>query len=173
MLLTVGCERTDGDLGAARGQHAQRDAGLAAEGTMAPAFEATAHSGQVVKSSQLRGKKVVLYFYPKDDTPGCTIEAREIRDEWAGFQEANTVVLGVSADDNESHVQFAEKHDLPFLLLPDSDHVIARAYGVPVRLGVTKRVTFVIDEEGRIAKTFDDVNPNGHATEVMKAVMEL
>ncbi len=142
-------------------------------GAKAPDFETVAHSGQRVKLSELRGKNVVLYFYPKDDTPGCTIEAREIRDEWPRFQQANTVVLGVSADDNESHVRFAEKHGLPFLLLPDPDHEIAEAYGVPVRLGVTKRVTFVIDATGRIAKTFDDVNPNGHAAEIMKTVTNL
>lgn len=168
----LGCERTDASV-AAEGRSAPRGSGLAVEGSEAPDFEAVAHSGQRVKLSELRGKNVVLYFYPKDDTPGCTIEAREIRDEWPRFQQANTVVLGVSADDNESHVRFAEKHGLPFLLLPDPEHEIAEAYGVPVRLGVTKRVTFVIDATGRVAKTFDDVNPNGHAGEIMKAVTDL
>src|SRR5690606_36001590 len=120
-----------------------------------------AHSGEVIQLSKMRGKKVVIYFYPKDDTPGCTIEAQELRDQHTALEGADTVVLGVSADDNESHAAFARKHDLPFALLPDPDHEIARAYGVPVRLGVTKRVTFVIDREGVVAKTFDDVNPNG------------
>jgi peroxiredoxin Q/BCP len=143
------------------------------EGSQAPDFEVTAHTGETLKLSELRGKKVVLYFYPKDDTPGCTIEAQELRDHHSALEKADTIVLGVSADDNASHGDFARKHQLPFLLLPDPDHTLARAYGVPVRLGFTKRVTFVIDREGKIAKTFDDVNPNGHAAEIMKVVAAL
>jgi thioredoxin-dependent peroxiredoxin len=168
--LQIGCERGEGPGNMKGEQGASARTALLTEGALAPEFVVTAHTGEEIRLSALRGKNVVLYFYPKDDTPGCTIEAQEIRDDWAQFQSANTVVLGVSADDNESHAQFARKHKLPFALLPDPDHEIARAYGVPVRLGFTKRVTYVIDRQGKIAKVFDDVNPNGHAAELAKVV---
>jgi peroxiredoxin Q/BCP len=143
---------------------------LVAEGSVAPPIEATAHTGEKVSLAALRGKPVVLYFYPKDDTSGCTKEACEIRDAWQKFKDAGAVVLGVSTDDNTSHVAFAEKYKLPFLLLPDTSSAIAKAYGVPVRLGMSKRVTFVIDREGKITKVFSDVNPVGHANEILAAL---
>lgn len=173
LLLFTACERSDSPQGAAEQPKAERSRPLARAGAPAPDFEVTAHSGDVVKLSSLRGRNVVLYFYPKDDTPGCTIEAQEIRDAWEAFQGTNTTVLGVSADDNDSHGRFARKHGLPFLLLPDPEHRIAQAYGVPIRLGVTKRVTFVIDGRGTIVRTFDDVNPNGHAEEILKVLASL
>jgi thioredoxin-dependent peroxiredoxin len=143
------------------------EGGLVTEGSMAPAIETTAHNGERVSLVAMRGKPVVLYFYPKDDTPGCTKEACSIRDAWHRFQAAGAVVLGVSTDDSKSHVAFAEKYHLPFLLLPDTDKKIAAAYGVPIRLGTAKRTTFVIDREGRIAKVFPEVNPAGHADEIL------
>jgi peroxiredoxin Q/BCP len=144
--------------------------GPLAEGTPAPSIETTAHSGEHVSLAALRGKPVVLYFYPKDDTSGCTKEACEIRDAWQKFQDAGAVVLGVSTDDNASHVAFAQKYKLPFLLLPDPGGAIAKAYGVPLRLGMAKRVTFIIDRQGKITKVFPDVNPAGHAAEILAAL---
>jgi peroxiredoxin Q/BCP len=148
-------------------------AGLAAEGSTAPAIETTAHNGQHVSLAALRGKPVVVYFYPKDDTPGCTKEACEIRDTWVKIKETGAVVLGVSTQDATSHVAFADKYKLPFLLLPDPDGVIAKAYGVPLRLGLAKRVTFIIDANGKIAKVFPDVTPTGHASEILMALTAL
>src|SRR5262249_5897772 len=127
---------------------------LLAEGASAPPIDTTAHTGEHVSLAALRGKPVVLYFYPTDDTSGCTTEACEIRDAWQQFQEAGAVVLGVSTDDNPSHVAFAQKYKLPFLLLPDQGGAIAKAYGVPLRMGLAKRVTFIIDRQGKIAKVF-------------------
>ncbi len=140
---------------------------LVAEGTRAPPFAAKTHDGREVSLASLAGKVVVLYFYPKDDTPGCTIEATEFRDTHADFETAKAVVVGVSTDGLESHESFARKYDLPFTLLPDPDAVIARAYGVPLKAGHAKRVTFVIDRRGVIAKVFSSVDPRGHAAEIL------
>lgn len=136
-------------------------------GVPAPDFETTAHTGEVVKLSALRGKAIVLYFYPKDGTPGCTVEAQAFKSEAGQFASANAVVLGVSSDDSASHRSFAEEHGLPFLLLPDTEHAIAGAYGVGTTLGMPHRVTFLIDSTGKIAKTYPNVSPNGHAAEVL------
>ncbi len=100
------------------------------EGKPAPDFELTSDSGETVKLSDFRGKPVVLYFYPKDDTPGCTRQACDIRDGWAAFQRAGAVVLGVSPDKEASHAKFKAKYDLPFTLLADPDHSVSEAYGV-------------------------------------------
>jgi len=152
---------------------AAQPSGLLGVGATAPNIEAVAHTGESVKLAELRGRPVVVYFYPKDDTPGCTVEAQGIRDEWEALKQSRAVVLGVSTDDNDSHKAFAEKHSLPFPLLPDTDHTIARAFGVPVRLGFAKRVTFVIDEQGKIAKVFPEVSPKEHAQEVLAALRSL
>src|SRR5215471_21722919 len=109
-----------------------------AVGDRAPDFTMPTDGNGTVSLSSLRGKPIVLYFYPKDDTSGCTKEACEIRDAWQKFKDAGAVVLGVSTDDSASHVAFADKYKLPFLLLPDTSGVIAKAYGVPVRLGMAK-----------------------------------
>jgi peroxiredoxin Q/BCP len=166
-LLAFACAKGSGAGEASKGE------GLVAEGARAPSFEATAHTGEKVSLAALRGKPVVLYFYPKDDTPGCTKEACEIRDAYKDFQATGAVVLGVSTQDNTSHGAFAAKHQLPFLLLPDNDEVIAKAYGVPVRLGIAKRVTFVIDRQGTVAKVFSDVTPAGHAAEILAVLRGL
>ena len=146
------------------------------EGDAAPDFEARDAEGNSVKLSSLRGRKVVLYFYPKDDTPGCTKEACSFRDGFAEFKRRGIEVLGVSTDDEKSHRKFAEKYSLPFTLLADTDHRVADLYGVYGEkqfmgrryMGV-QRKTFLIDEEGRLRKVFDKVKVDEHADEVLKA----
>jgi peroxiredoxin Q/BCP len=115
----------------------------------------------------------VVYFYPKDDTPGCTVEAQEIRDLWSELQNTSAVVIGVSADDADSHKKFAEKHALPFLLVPDTDHRFTEAFGVPLKNGRASRVSFVIDKNGKVAKVFPEVNPRGHGRELLEAIRAL
>jgi peroxiredoxin Q/BCP len=147
--------------------------GLAVEGSPAPLIESTAHDGTHVSMAALKGKPVVVYFYPKDDTPGCTKEAGEIRDLYEKIQQTGAVVLGVSTDDNASHAAFATKYNLPFMLLPDKDGAIAKAFGVPLRVGTAKRVTFVIDRAGKISKVFPEVNPTGHGAEILAVLSSL
>jgi len=144
------------------------------EGKPAPDFELTSDSGEQVRLSSLRGKPVVLYFYPRDDTPGCASQACGIRDAWGEFEQRGAVVLGVSPDDEASHVQFKEKYGLPFPLLADADHRIADEYGVWVekqRFGKTymgvERSTFVIDADGNVAKVMRRVRPDSHADDVL------
>jgi thioredoxin-dependent peroxiredoxin len=149
---------------------------LIKEGDLAPDFEARDAEGHTVKLSSLRGRKVVLYFYPKDDTPGCTKEACSFRDGFAEFGRRGIEVLGVSTDDERSHRKFAEKYSLPFKLLADTDHRVADLYGVYGEkqfmgrkyMGVARK-TFLIDEEGRLRKVFDKVKVDEHADEVLKA----
>jgi len=152
---------------------AESSTGLAVEGSPAPRIESTAHDGTHVSMDALKGKPVVVYFYPKDDTPGCTKEAGEIRDLYEKIQQTGAVVLGVSTDDNASHTAFANKYNLPFSLLPDKDAAIAKAFGVPLRMGTAKRVTFVIDRGGKIAKVFPEVNPTGHGAEILAVLSTL
>jgi peroxiredoxin Q/BCP len=144
------------------------------EGKPAPDFELATDSGKKVKLSSLRGKNVVLYFYPKDDTPGCTAQACAIRDSMADFEARNAVVLGVSPDDEGSHRKFKEKYSLPFTLLADPGHEVAEEYGVWVEKrndGKTykgiERSTFVIDPEGKVKKVLRRVDPQTHADEVL------
>ena len=146
------------------------------EGDAAPDFEARDAEGNTVKLSDLRGQKVALYFYPKDDTPGCTKQACSLRDGYSELEARGIKVLGVSLDDEKSHQKFAAKYDLPFTLLADTDHAVADSYGVygekefagKKYMGVSRK-TFLIDEEGRIKKVFDKVNVEQHADEVMQA----
>jgi thioredoxin-dependent peroxiredoxin len=147
--------------------------GLVAEGAKAPLFDAVAHNGQRVSLQELRGRPVVLYFYPKDDTPGCTREACELRDAYEPISRLGAVIVGVSTQDNVSHQAFAVKHKLPFLLVPDHEGTIAAAYGVPLRLGLAKRVTFIIGRDGVVARVFPDVTPSGHAAEVLEILRTL
>ena len=147
------------------------------EGKPAPDFELTSDSGESVKLSDLRGKPVVLYFYPKDDTPGCTTQACGIRDVYGEFERAGAVVLGVSPDDERSHVKFKEKYELPFTLLADTDHAVAVQYGAwgektyagKSYTGVL-RSTFVIDADGTVKKVMHDVKPATHADDVLAAL---
>jgi peroxiredoxin Q/BCP len=146
------------------------------EGTTAPAFKTTDANGETVSLKDLRGQKVVLYFYPKDDTPGCTKEACSFRDDFATFKKRGIAVLGVSPDSEAKHKKFETKYNLPFTLLVDTDHAIADAYGVwgekkfmgRKYMGV-HRTTFLIDEKGKIKKVFEKVKPEDHASEVLEA----
>lgn len=140
-----------------------------AEGTKAPAFEALDTNGKTVKSSDLIGKTpFVLYFYPKDDTPGCTIEGCAFRDESADYTKAGVAVYGVSLDSVESHKAFSDKNKFTFPLLSDPDQKICAAYGVTVKDNkYPERVTFAVDKEGTVKKVFPKVVPNGHAKEVL------
>jgi thioredoxin-dependent peroxiredoxin len=147
---------------------------LVKEGSPAPDFTLTSDSGEQVSLESLRGQPVVVYFYPKDDTPGCTAQACGIRDAWSEFQQAGAVVLGVSPDDERSHVKFRQKYDLPFTLLADPDHRTADEYGAwgeKTFAGKTYegvlRSTFVIDADGVVAKEFRDVKPATHADDVL------
>jgi thioredoxin-dependent peroxiredoxin len=173
LLLPSACNKQEPAGPAPAGSTAAAPSGLLQPGADAPAIEAVAHDGKPIKLAELRGKPVVVYFYPKDDTPGCTIEAQGFRDEREKLEGSGAVVIGVSTDDNESHRAFADKHSLPFPLLADTDQRIAKAFGVPVTAGFAKRVTFLIDREGKIAKTFADVKPKEHAAEVLAAIAAL
>jgi peroxiredoxin Q/BCP len=146
-------------------------------GDAAPPFTLPADDGSTVSLAGLLGRPVVLYFYPKDDTSGCTVEACEFRDRWSDVQATGAVLLGVSPDPVASHVKFRRKHALPFPLLADTDHRVAEAYGVwgeksmygRKYLGV-RRTTFVIGADGRIRRVFEKVKPRGHAAEVLAAL---
>ena len=147
------------------------------EGQQAPDFELTSDSGERVSLSQFRGKPVVLYFYPRDDTPGCTAQACGIRDSYDLFTEHDAVVLGVSPDEEAAHVKFKEKYGLPFTLLADPEHELAEAYGVwgerkymgRTYMGI-ERSTFLIDEDGKIAKVMRRVKPDTHVEKVLAAL---
>lgn len=146
-------------------------------GSKAPAFTLQSDAGKPISLSDLKGGTVVLYFYPKDDTSGCTTQACEFRDNWEAVERAGAVVLGVSPDDITSHEKFKRKYALPFPLLADPDHAVAERYGVWGEKSMygrkyfgIRRTTFVIDAEGRIAKVFERVKPKGHAGEVLEAL---
>ena len=147
---------------------------MVTEGQPAPDFELPSDSGETVRLSDLRGKPVVLYFYPKDDTPGCTTQACGIRDDWSAFEDRGAIVLGVSPDDERSHAKFKEKYGLPFTLLADPGHEVSKQYGFWVEksmagkryMGV-ERSTVVIDEDGNVAKIFRRVKPAQHAQQVL------
>ena len=149
-------------------------------GEKAPGFTLPADDGQTVNLEDLRGKRVVLYFYPKDDTSGCTTEACEFRDSWKAVSRAGAVVLGVSPDSVNSHVKFKQKYKLPFPLLADTDHRVAEAYGAWGERSMygrkyqgILRSTFIIDEAGKVARVFPKVKPKGHAAEVLEALQAL
>ncbi len=139
------------------------------EGAKAPAFEAQDQNGATVRLADFKGKSaVVLYFYPKDDTPGCTAEACSLRDGFGEIRKAGAVILGVSADNGQSHKAFAEKFHLPFSLLADPDKKIIEAYGVKVPLiGIAKRVTFIIDKKGIVRHVLSDVRTKDHDQQVL------
>ncbi len=148
-------------------------------GDVAPDFELPSDSGERVRLRDFRGKRVVLYFYPKDDTPGCTTEACSFRDAWTEIQKRGIVVLGVSKDSPRSHVRFKEKYSLPFTLLSDEDHAVADAYGVwgpKTFMGRQyegmDRATFLIGPDGRLEAVWPKAKPEGHAEEVLAAVEE-
>ena len=138
-------------------------------GTTAPAFTTVNDEGNNVSLADFKGKTVVLYFYPKDDTPGCTKQAQSFRDNFSEYQNKDMVVLGVSRDDRASHQKFKEKYGLPFQLLVDSDGTITKAYDVDGG-GYAKRVTYVIDGNGEISKVDSNVNTSTHATDVLSSM---
>ena len=146
-------------------------------GDKAPAFRAKDQEGETVSLSDFKGKKLVLYFYPKDDTPGCTKEACSFRDGWSKFKKRGIAILGVSTDDEKSHRKFADKFSLPFPLLADPEKKIVTDYGVWGEKSMygrkymgTHRVTYVIDEKGKIAAVWPKVKPDGHADEILEAI---
>ena len=150
------------------------------EKTKAPDFELKNEKGEIVKLSDYHGETVILYFYPKDDTPGCTTEACNFRDDYSQYERAGVRILGVSPDSAKSHEKFKTKHGLPFPLLSDEDHHVAEAYGV---WGLKKfmgkeyfgilRTTFLIDKKGMVARVFEGVKPATHSEEVLQAVNSL
>lgn len=147
-----------------------------AEGQIAPDFSLKDQEGQAVQLSSLKGQWVVLYFYPKDDTPGCTKEACSFRDNIVGIQQLNAKVLGVSVDSVASHKKFSDKHNLNFQILADDGHVVTKQYGVLTRfmgMKIARRSTVLIDPEGRIRKLFPSVKPEDHAIEIHKSLMAL
>jgi peroxiredoxin Q/BCP len=144
------------------------------EGKRAPDFELQSDSGETVRLSDFRGKRVVLYFYPKDDTPGCTTEACEFRDAYDVYRRRGIEILGVSPDNVASHEKFKSKHDLPFTLLADPNHETAERYGVwgersfagKTYMGIN-RSTFLIDEDGNVVRAMLGIKPAGHAAAVL------
>ncbi|HET9156246.1 MAG TPA: thioredoxin-dependent thiol peroxidase [Myxococcaceae bacterium] len=149
-------------------------------GDKAPAFSLEDQSGETVKLSDFKGKTVVLYFYPKDDTPGCTREACAFRDEHSALKKAGVVVLGVSPDSGPSHAKFAGKYQLPFPLLADTDHAVSEKYGAWGEktlygrkfMGIT-RSTFLIDPSGKVARVWPKVKVDGHVDQVLEAIREI
>jgi thioredoxin-dependent peroxiredoxin len=153
------------------------EAPLVEEGSPAPNFTLTSDSGEQVSLESFRGQPVVLYFYPKDDTPGCTREASGFRDAYSEFEKRGAVVLGVSPDDEASHVRFKEKYELPFTLLADPEHAVAEQYGVWAEKNYAgkkywgvNRSTFVIDANGNVSKVMHNVKPDGHSDQVLAAL---
>ena len=150
---------------------------LLKEKTPAPDFSLADETGQVRKLSDYEGKLVLLYFYPKDDTPGCTTEACSLRDDYSAYEKAGVVILGVSADTVASHKKFKQKYHLPFSLLADVDHKVCEAYGVWARkklmgreyMGIL-RTSYLIGTDGMIRKVFPDVKPSEHSKEVLASV---
>jgi peroxiredoxin Q/BCP len=138
-------------------------------GDSAPSFTAQDTNGNTVSLSDFAGKVVVLYFYPKDDTPGCTKEAQSFRDRYAEFQDRDMVVLGVSRDDAASHKAFTEKYGLPFALLADTDGAIAKAYDADAG-SYAKRITYVIGPDGKIVHVDANVNTAQHADDILKVI---
>lgn len=149
------------------------------EGAKAPEFNLTDSEGNQHRLSDYEGETIVVYFYPKDDTPGCTKEACSFRDAYADFKEAGVEVIGISPDTEQSHKKFANKYDLPFTLLSDPDHQVSEAYGV---WGLKKymgreyegiyRTTFIIGPDGEIKRVFENVKPSDHSQEVLEEVMK-
>lgn len=148
-------------------------------GDKAPAFSLASDTGETISLKDLKGKPVVLYFYPKDDTSGCTVEACEFRDSWKNVRKSGAIVLGVSPDSVGSHQRFRAKYDLPFPLLADDGHTVAESYGAWGEKSMygrkyqgILRTTFLIGKDGRIVRVFERVKPKGHAAEVLAALNE-
>lgn len=150
------------------------DKGLLSVGASAPDFEARDAHDKPIKLSSVKGKVAVVYFYPKDETPGCTKQACALRDAFDEYEKSGVVIFGVSRDSNESHRKFRQSHQLPFPLAADESGAIQEAYGVPSKLpGMAARVSFLIDRQGKVARVWPDVDPALHAQQVLAAAREL
>jgi peroxiredoxin Q/BCP len=167
--LLVACGRSSGEPPAAPPPVEAAPRGMLAVGDPAPPLVAVASNGAKVDLAAMRGKHVAVYFYPKDDTPGCTKQACAFRDAWSKLQSAGIEIVGVSVDDDESHRAFAEKYSLPFPLVADPDKKITQAFGVPLLgPGFASRVTYLVGPDGKIAKVYPNVDPAIHAEEILQ-----
>lgn len=144
--------------------------GLLPVGAMAPEVVGEAPDGSVTRLSAVRGHPAVVYFYPKDETPGCTKEACAFRDAFSRYQALHVTVFGVSRDSKESHAEFRNSHQLPFTLVSDESGAVTQSYGVSSTLGMASRVTFLIGADGKVARVWPDVDPGVHAKEVLAAI---
>jgi peroxiredoxin Q/BCP len=147
--------------------------GLLPVGTPAPDLLGTTRTGEPLRLSSTRGHAAVVYFYPMDATPGCTREACAFRDAFDRYGALGVTIFGVSQDSAQSHRRFSEQQQLPFPLVADEDGSVTRSYGVPSRIGLSSRVTFLIDAGGRVARVWPDVDPGVHANQVLAAIAEL
>lgn len=147
----------------------QKAASQLAAGDPAPNVTFTMQDGRSISLASLAGKEVAVYFYPKDETSGCTVQAQGIRDSWPALQQAGVVVIGVSTQDAASHKAFIAKEKLPFDLAVDADEAVAKAFGVPVRAGFASRQTFLVGKDGRLKKVWREVKPQDHAAEILAA----
>lgn len=182
-LTALGCGSQTASQGASQGssQAAAEDSvateapstGTLAVGQPAPAIMLQDQTGRVRTLAEHRGHPVVVYFYPRDATPGCTREACAFRDAWTRLQATGAVVYGISTDDVASHLRFHDEHQLPFDLLSDPEETAARAYGVEVRMGFASRVSFLVDAQGNVARIWPNVDPGVHADEVIAAIEAL
>ena len=169
-LALLACDSGKAPAPAASSSAATSEAAPLKEGDAAPDVDLPLQNGKTVKLSSLKGKPVALYFYPKDQTQGCTVEAQGFRDEFAALTAAGITVIGVSTQDAASHQAFIDKEKLPFDLAVDTSGAIAKAFQVPVNNGYAARHTFLIDAGGRIKKIWRQVTPAGHAGEILAAV---
>ena len=167
-VLALGCLPACGSV-----QRPDGGEGLLPVGASAPDLVGETQAGERVRLSSRLGRSVVVYFYPMDATPGCTTEACAFRDAFDRYTEHGVTIFGVSQDSAESHREFSSHQKLPFPLVADEDGSVTRAYGVPSRLGLSARVTFLVSPEGRIARVWPDVDPGVHASEVLAAVAQL
>jgi peroxiredoxin Q/BCP len=142
--------------------------GMLQAGASPPELTAVDQQGKTHRLSEERGHPLIVYFYPKDNTPGCTKEACAFRDSWDRYQKAGVQIFGVSSDDQKSHEEFAKEQKLPFPILADPDQTWIKAFGVSTKLGMASRVSFLVDKNGKVAKVYADVDPAVHADEVLK-----
>jgi peroxiredoxin Q/BCP len=147
--------------------------GLLPVGAPAPDLTGTTRAGEQLRLSGVRGHAAVVYFYPMDSTPGCTREACAFRDVFERYSALGVTIFGVSQDSAHSHRRFSEREQLPFPLVADVDGSVTRAYGVPSRIGLSSRVTFLVDASGRVARVWPDVDPGVHANQVLSAIADL
>jgi thioredoxin-dependent peroxiredoxin len=172
ILSSVGCSKNSPPPGTDVGSTPSTSA-MPQAARVAPDFAAKDGAGGTVRLQDLKGTTVVVYFYPKDETPGCTKEACAFRDSFAEYTKQNVKIVGVSQDSEASHAQFRNKYKLPFLLAADTDGSITKAYGVGSTMGMSARVSFLVDREGKIAQSWPDVDPGVHAQEVLAAAAKL